>query len=190
MPSRFLALVTLLCLTPAAFAQREAPARFQLYGGYSFLSNSLNGVTGSHQGLSGYEAAFAFPSWHGLRFKVDYNGYRGTNLGSPQHPYYILGGPQFGHRLGKETVFVEGLAGTGGANQSWGTNGALGQTAAFAAYMGGGLDTPLTRRIAFRVEGGYQYSYFELNTKNRVPYTIPGLPNNFGRISSGLVWKF
>jgi hypothetical protein len=23
-----------------------------------------------------------------------------------------------------------------------------------------------------------------------VPYRIPGLPNNFGRISSGLVWQF
>jgi len=23
-----------------------------------------------------------------------------------------------------------------------------------------------------------------------VPYRIPGLPNNFGCISSGLVWKF
>ena len=45
MPSRLLVLATVLCLSSALFAQSDAPRRFQLYGGYSFLSNSLNGVT-------------------------------------------------------------------------------------------------------------------------------------------------
>jgi hypothetical protein len=86
---------------------------------------------------------------------------------------------------------VEGLMGTGGANKSWGTNNAIGQTASFASLVGGGLDTPLTRRFAFRVSGGYQYSYFALESPVLlVPYRIPGLPTDFGRISSGLVWQF
>ena len=83
------------------------------------------------------------------------------------------------------------MGGTGGANKSWAANNALGQTASFAALLGGGLDTPLTRHIAFRVSGGFQYSYFALmDPITLVPYRIPGLPTNFGRISSGLVWQF
>jgi hypothetical protein len=83
------------------------------------------------------------------------------------------------------------LGGTGGANQTWGTNNAIGQTASIATLVGGGLDTPVTRHIAFRVDGGFQYSYFSLETPTyEVPYRIPGLPTDFGRITSGLVWKF
>lgn len=190
MSSRFFSLIALLCLTSALHAQTEAPSHFQIYGGYSFLSNSLNGVPGYRQALNGWEGAMAFPSWHGLRFKVDATGYSGTNLGAPQKPYFIMGGGQYNRRLGRETVFVEGLAGDGGANKTWAANKAVGETASFVGYMGGGLDTPITRRIAFRVGGGFQYSYFALNGKGETPYRIPGLPTNFGRASSGLVWKF
>jgi hypothetical protein len=191
MPSRLFSLIALLCLSSALHAQTEAPARYQIYGGYTFLSNSLNGVAGSHQPLNGLDAAVAFPSWHGLRFKIDTSAYRGTNLGAPQRPYFILGGGQYTWRVRREFVFVEGLGGVGGANKSWGANNAIGQTASFAALLGGGLDTPLTRHIAFRVSGGFQYSYFALMYPiTLVPYRIPGLPTNFGRISSGLVWQF
>jgi hypothetical protein len=191
MPSRLFLLIALLCLSPVLHAQSGAPARYQIYGGYSFLSNSLNGVPGSHQPLNGWDAAVAFPSWHSLRFKIDTSAYRGTNLGAPQHLFFIMGGGQYTWRIGRESVFVEGLGGTGSANKSWAANNALGQTASFAALVGGGLDTRLTRRIAFRVEGGFQYSNFDLeHPVTLVPYRIPGLPTNFGRISSGLVWQF
>ena len=191
MPSRLFSLIALLCLSSALHAQKEAPARYQIYGGYSYLSNSLDGVTGSHQPLNGFDAGVAFPSWHNLRFKVDVSAYRGTNLGAPQHPYFIMGGGQYSWRIKRESVFVEGLAGNGGANKTWGADGATGQTASFSALVGGGLDTPITRHIAFRVEGGFQYSYFALeHSVTFGPYRIPGLPTNFGRISSGLVWQF
>jgi hypothetical protein len=191
MPFRLFLPIALLCLSSALQAQSEPRARYQIFGGYSFLSNSLDGVAGSHQPVNGWDAAVAFPSWHRLRFKIDVAAYRGTNLGAPQHPYFILGGAQYTWRFGRESVFVEGLGGTGGANKTWAANNAQGQTASFASLIGGGLDTPLTRRIAFRVEGGYQYSYFALERPmTLVPYRIPGLPNNFGRISSGLVWQF
>lgn len=191
MPSRLLLLIALLCLSTALRAQTETPARYQVYGGYAFLSNSLNGVPGSHRPLNGWDAAAEFPSWHGLRFKMYVAGYRGTNLGAPQNLLFILAGGQYSRRIGRETAFVEGLVGAGGANKSWPADNAIGQTASFSSLVGGGLDTRLTRHLAYRVSGGYQYSYFALEQPiTLVPYVIPGLPNNFGRISSGLVWQF
>jgi hypothetical protein len=191
MQFRLIPLIALLCLPASLYAQKEAPARYQVYGGYSFLSNSLDGVTGSHHPLNGWDAGIAFPSWHRLRFKIDTAGYLGSNLGAPQHPIFIMGGGQYTWRIKRESVFAEGLAGTGAANKTWAANNAQGQTASFVSLAGGGLDTPLARRIAFRVEGGYQYSYFALEHPiTLTPYRIPGLPNNFGRFSSGLVWQF
>jgi hypothetical protein len=190
MSSRLFPLIALLCLASSLHAQTEAPLRYQVYGGYSYLSNSLNGVPGSHQGLNGWEAAMGFPAWHRLRFKIDVTAYRGTNLGAPQHPYFIMGGGQYNWRVKKETIFIDGLAGDGGVNNTWAANHAVGETASFVGYIGGGLDTPLTRRISFRAGGGFQYSYFSLNGKGETPYRIPGLPTNFGRATGGLVWKF
>jgi hypothetical protein len=191
MPFRLLPLIAMLCLSGALHAQNQSPpARFQVYGGYAYLSNSINGVPGSQQALNGWNATVAFGQWHNLRFKIDVSGYMGTNAGAPQHPYFIMGGAQYSHRLGRETVFVEGMGGDGGINKNWGAGATTGETASFAALMGGGLDTPLTRHMAFRVSGGYQYSYFALVGKDLNPYRSPGLPTNFGRLSSGLVFQF
>jgi hypothetical protein len=101
-----------------------------------------------------------------------------------------MGGGQCNLRLHRETVFVEGLAGDGGLNRNWDEPKAPGETASFSAVLGGGLDTAISRRFAFRVDGGYQHANFALVGNNNVPYRTPGLPNNFGRISSGLVWRF
>jgi hypothetical protein len=197
MRSHLSVLIALLFLSPILYAQsdapvhyQEAPARYQIYGGYSFLSNSLNGVPGYVQGLNGFDVATGFPPWHNLRFKIDFSSYRGTNLGAPQHPFFVMGGGQYDIHLGRETAFAEALLGTGGANKTWGANNAQGQTASIAAVLGGGLDTRIKRQIAFRVGGDYQYSYFALNGKYNVPYRIPGLPTSFFRITSGIVWKF
>jgi len=192
MQSRLFWLIALLGFSSVLHAQWDKPAHYQIYGGYSFLSNSLNGVPGSHQPLNGWDAAVAFPAWHGVRFKIDTFRYSGTNLGAPQQVYFIMGGGQYNRRVGREIVFVEGLAGDGGINRNWGANKSPGGTASFSTLVGGGLDTPLTRHIAFRVDGCYQYAYFALlgPSPNFIPYRIPGLPTNFGRISSGIVWQF
>jgi hypothetical protein len=191
MHSRLLVLAALFCLSSALLAQSQAPKRFELYGGYSFLSNSLNGVTDYHQGLSGFDASLAIPPWHRLRFKVDFASYTGSNLGAPQHPYFIFAGGQYTMHVRREAFFAEAFIGEGGANKTWAADNLIGQTASFATLVGGGFDTPLSRRLAFRISGGYQYSYFDLqHPVTEVPYRIPGLPNNFGRLASGLVWKF
>jgi hypothetical protein len=193
MSFRFLSVVALFCLAPIAFAQtQEPPARYQMYGGYSYLSNTMNGIPGARQSLNGWDASVGFPPWHNLRFVMDVSGYSGTNSGAAQHPYFIMGGGQYDWRLRRETIFGEALFGDGGINRYWGPNGAPGESASFALFTGGGLDTQLARHLAFRVQGGYQYSYFILinNLTQTFPLHLPGLPTNFGRASSGLVVEF
>jgi len=179
-----------LCLPSIVSAQPEAPARYQIYGGYTRLSNSFNGIPGSEQPLNGWDAAVAFPAWHNLRFKIDTFGYHGTNLGAPQNAFFIMGGGQYSHRIGRESLFGEVLMGDGGLNKNWGPNGIAGETASFSVLLGGGLDTPITRHLAFRAAGHYQYSYFALSGALNLPYRIPGLPTNFGRFTTGFVWQF
>jgi len=197
MPSRFYLLVAMICLSSAVvYAQPEPPPRYEVYGGYSYLSNTLNGLPGQHKALNGFDAGIAFPNWHNVRFKVDFTGYRGTNAGAPQDPYFIVGGAQYDihpSRLRRETIFVEGLGGVGGANKTWanGNPGAnTGETASFAAMAGGGLDSRITQHLAFRVNGDFQYSYFVFESKYLVPFKVAGLPTNFGHAATGLVWNF
>jgi hypothetical protein len=191
MQSRFFCLAAALCLSTALYAESPAQERYQVYGGYTYLSNSFNGVPGARQGLNGWDAAGEFPEYHGVRFVLDTFSYRGTNQGVPQHALFILGGAQFGRRIGRERVFLEGLAGNGRINEYWAPGGVRGEVNAFSAVLGGGLDTPLTRHIAFRVAGGYQHTSFNpLGQVTLIGYQIPGLPHSFARITSGLAWKF
>lgn len=181
-------------LLPACSAQSvNTPERYQIFGGFSFLSNSLNGVSGHQHPLSGWDTSFAIRPWHGLRFKLAAFGYRGVSQGGFEHPYFVMGGGQFGRNFGWEQVFVEALAGVGNVNKNWGANGTTGDSASFSAIVGGGLDTPVSAHFAIRVEADYQYAYFKANQgyySNGTPIYVPGLPTNFGRFSSGLVWRF
>ncbi|MGO9325606.1 MAG: hypothetical protein ACLP07_13685 [Terracidiphilus sp.] len=196
MTLRLVLLFALLPMAVAVHAQNEAAPQkaphFQLYGGYAFVSNSPNGLPGEHQPMNGWNAALGTPLWQFIRFKVDISSYKGTNQGAQEDVYYILGGPQFTRRLGRETVFVEALIGDGGINRYWGPQASPGETASFATVVGGGLDTPIARRLAFQVSGGYQWSNFQLinNVQSIEPIQTPGLPDKFARISSGLLWSF
>jgi len=184
--------IVLMCLPAVLPAQSGKPVRYQLYGGYTFLSNSINGIPGSHQPMNGWDASIAFPSWHNLRFKLETYGYDANNLGASQKPWYILAGGQYTWHIRREALFAEGMFGDAGVNRFWGPNQLPGDTASFVTLLGGGLDTPISRRFAFRASAGYQWSNFSLvnNPQQAVPYTYPGIPRYFARISSGLVWNF
>lgn len=185
-------LIAVACLPIVLCAQNEKPAHYQLFGGYTFLSNSPNGLQGEHQPLNGWDTSIEFPPWNNLRFKMEYSEYIGTNLGASQKPFYIMAGGQYSQRLGKESVYVEGLFGNVGINRYWGPNQLTGDTASFATFFGGGVDTPINRRFAFRVGGDYVWSNLSLiqSVSYAAPYTYPGLPRYFGRVNSGIVWKF
>jgi hypothetical protein len=198
MTHRFSFLLALLFVAASVRAQTDVPsqkpARFQLYGGYALLSNSFNGLPGARHPLNGWDSSIAFPLWHNLRFKIDASGYLGTNTGASQRSLFVAAGGQFFHRFGRESAFLEGLIApnSGDLGRYWGPNGAPGETATFAAILGGGIDTPISPRFAIRVSGAYQWTNLKLinNVQQIEPIQTPGLPNNFARVSSGLVWNF
>jgi hypothetical protein len=67
----------------------------------------------------------------------------------------------------------------------------MGTLASFTIYAGGGIDTPLSRHFSLRVEGGAVHTNFalEINRTSLFPYyRIPGLPSDFARFSTGIVW--
>lgn len=194
---RHLLLLALSSLSAVANAQTRPSPPLQVYGGYSWLSNSFNGVPGYRQPLSGWNAGVGFAPWHHLRIKLDYSMYRGINRGDPQHAFFILGGAQYEAAFHRERFFLEGLAGEGGLNGTWFNsdnsnykNGNTGTIASFAVFLGGGIDTPVGPHTALRIEGGVQHTNFDpiepLPTGR--PYHLDGVPNYFGRLSAGLVW--
>lgn len=189
---RFFPVVLLISLLTTLSAHAEDRERYQVYGGYTYLSNSFNGFPGARQGLNGWDAAVAFPAWHHLRFKLDTYRYSGTNDGAEQKALFILAGGQYGRRVGRETVFGEALFGSEGLNEKWGPQGQKGAQGAFALLLGGGVDTRISRHVAYRVSGGFQYAYTALKYPYFPfqPYRTRGLPEYFGRIATGVVWNF
>jgi opacity protein-like surface antigen len=190
MRARLFTLFALSFYPVALTAQVEPSATYQIFGGFTSLSDSFNGVPGARQPLLGWQAAVAFPAWHHLRPKLDYSAFHGTNLGAPQHAFSIMAGGEYEHDAGRERLFAEALFGDVGLNQNWGANGLPGGTASFSTFFGGGADTAVSKSFAIRFEGGYQHTNFALyqSLSYKLPYRIPGLPSNFGRFSTGIVW--
>jgi hypothetical protein len=83
-PMRFRLLALVLFLFPLGLAAQSAqfsgPPPYEIFAGYSLLSNSFNGVPGSRKALNGEDASVALPSWHGLRAKIGITRYSATNL--------------------------------------------------------------------------------------------------------------
>jgi len=180
-----------VCLCPLLSPAQSDPAtRYQLYGGFSYLSNSFNGVPGARHALNGWDAGMVFPAWHGLSVKIDVSRYSGTNLGAKQQAISILSGGQYERSFHRERWFAEALFGDLGMNRYWGPNGQAGMTASFTTLLGGGVDTPLSQHVALRVQGDYRYSNLALieSTNFTLPYRVPGLPNHFASLSTGVVW--
>ena len=128
-------------------------------------------------------------SWHRLRVEIDVSRYSGTNLGAQQHALSIMGGGRYKRTFHRERLFVEALFGDVGMNRDWGPNAQPGESTSFTTLLGGGLDTPLSKHFALRIQGDYRNENLALiQATSLAPYRVPGLPQNFGSISTGLVW--
>lgn len=196
MQRRFLTLSLLaglaLLSSQSALAQTEnrvsSAHRIAIYGGYARVSNSFNSW-GSFQssGMNGWDADAAFPVSGRLSVKVEGLGFYDNHLDLPEHVHFILSGPQIERLLRRDMLFAYALAGYGHINPKAVTQGISipGTTSTFSADIGAGIDIPVARRVAWRVEGGTLYASFPSASDQ-----IQGRPNWFGRISSGIVVRF
>lgn len=131
------------------------------------------------------------PAKHGMRLVLDYVSFDGMNRGASQKGFFVTAGGQYERHFGSEGVFAQGLLGEATLSKNWYNNGGLVSSASFTEFLGGGVDTPLGHSFAFRVKGGVQHTNFALMTSKLVgfPYYRPaGLPDNFGRVTAGIVW--
>ena len=170
-------------------AQEKAP--IEIFAGGSYLSNSVNGTPGHRQGLPGYEVAMETTDWRHIRFQFDFSQFFGSNQNASQNATFYMGGPFYSRNLGHERIFVHALFGELGLNHNWGADKHLASTAAFTEIVGGGFDTPLSRHIALRVQGDLVHANPKelISTKNPTPLLVPGLPENYARLTAGIVYR-
>jgi hypothetical protein len=168
----------------AACAQVSAPAHTQVFVGYGWLSNSLNGNSGRHP-LSGADVAAGLRLTRNLQAKVEANTYYGTNLQAPQRPDFLLLGVQYGRRAGRLNPWADAMAGMAHANPGWSTAPGPHSQWCVSPAADAGLDYQLTRHTAWRVQGGFVHADFTLQD-----YLVRKLPNYFARAATGIVVRF
>jgi opacity protein-like surface antigen len=159
--------VLLVILAPAARAQ-DVP-KFDVYGGYSYMSITSAG-NGNTLSADGWEVAGTFNLSHWLGITLDGNG---TYCCSGQYLYTIMAGPQFAFRKEKQVYFLHALFGTADAK-------GLSETGDdFTWAAGGGIDWMIKPGWSIRAP---QVDY--INT-----HFLSGSQSDW-RISVGIVFHF
>lgn len=178
------------CWPVIALCQSENSSRLLLSGGFDYFSNSFNGVPGARASQLGWDSAIAARFWHNVRFKFDVSGESGENDGASQRATFYLAGFEDGVTVRRERLFAHALFGDVGMTRYWGPKGLPGGTASFAYLLGGGVDTPISRHFAIRLEGDLQHTnlYLVKSPAVSIPYSVSGMPRYMGRFSTGLVW--
>jgi hypothetical protein len=163
-------------------------AKNEFYAGYGFLSNSFNNYSNfSGTPMNGWDAALAMHANRRLSLCIGALGLYGTNLDAFQIQHSLLIGPQWSHGVGKVSLFAHGLVGLGFINSGAipFDNSSPSSNVTFAALAGGGVDTPISPRLAWRVEGDYLRSQYGSNSNQ-----IHDLHGNFAHVTTGLVFRF
>ncbi len=134
--------------------------RFEVFAGYSFLSNEIAVVDDGdfEQLLHGYAASVTFNFNKNFGFLADFSGHNGSMTRNGTHQtedqYYFLFGPQVSHSFGKARI--SGHVTVGVAQQHYGEN-FSGEShfnvkeANFAVGAGGAFDWMFTDRFGWRV---------------------------------------
>ena len=187
----------LLLFAASAFAQDEP--RFETYLGYSFtrVNSGINVPAFSANGGLG-EVAFNFNKWLSAvgSFPAVHNG-NISDFHIDQTLFGYMFGPRVHVRFGRINPFVETLFGSSHVSRSFkvpGTSAAVGDdvlaqrfvndATAFSMLIGGGLDLPINRHLAFRpIKLDYYMTRFQ-------PLFIEGLGNaNRNRNQSNLLYS-
>jgi len=187
LPTLLLAMLLVCCPFPPAESGPHT-GNIEVYAGYGFLLNSFNDYANfSGSPMNGWDAALTLHATHSLGVTVAALGLYGTNLGASQFEHNMLVGPQLSRHFGKESVFAHGLVGLGFINSGAipYDNSGPSSNATFSALAGGGVDTPIAHRLAWRVEGDYLRSQYGSNSNQ-----IHNLRGNFAHVSTGIVFRF
>jgi opacity protein-like surface antigen len=195
--SRIAALLVSVLFSGLCLTAQEAP-RVEVFGGYSLARiDDRQGLTQDHIIQNGWNAAVAFDISKNLGIVSDFGGYYGThrapsttfsgtttpgNLESNKFHTFMFG-PQVSVRSPRTSPFVHALFGAVHVhgNDEPATGITLTKTG-FAWALGAGVDTNLSHRIAFRVQGDFLRF-------NLAQTTVEKPENNF-RVSTGLVFRF
>ena len=163
-------------------AQEKSPAGpNEFYAGYGLLANSSSGGP-----VNGWRAAVGGSLRGSLGVTVCALGFYSTSSGASQSEHTVLAGPQWSRHHARESFLVHGLVGVGYVNGSIPVDPSRPKlNFSFAVLAGAGLDTPFSRRLAWRIEGDYLRLQF-----NPASDQIHNLVGNFAHISTGLVRRF
>ena len=194
---RSLRLSPLLALTVCAslaaqipIAHRSTPSN-ELYGGYTYSFRTYDHTQDNNfsGGMSGWQASYKAPVLPWIGIKLDASGYYRSDPNN-FHPqtYFLLVGPEISQHIGRYNVFVHGLVGTSHLNGGFGSAGfPLQSNLCLSAAIGGGLDTAITRNLAWRVTGDFLHTNF---TPGGVETNQLQLVSKNGRASTGVVLRF
>jgi hypothetical protein len=200
------ALVSIVLLLVADFSPSANAQRGEVTANYSFVVYNPAKSFASHRDLSGGGGSFGFNLGDYLTMKAEFEAYNATTLtytvktppagvnpgtfNAKGDLFTYLFGPQFNVPGKKTRVFGEALFGGAYTNayanffHAAGVTGLSATNNGFAMVVGGGLDVPVSRRIAIRP---LQFDYF----LTRYEWKALGINNqsNF-RYQAGIVYAF
>jgi hypothetical protein len=202
--SRTLAGIAFLLV--AGFSLSARAQRGEVTANYSFVVYNPAKSFASHRDLSGGGGSFGFNLGDHLTMKAEFEAYSATTLtytvkvppagvnpgtfNAKGDLFTYLFGPQFNAHTKNTRVFGEALFGGAYTNAyanffyAAGVTGLSATNNGFAMVVGGGLDVPVSRRIAIRP---LQFDYF----LTRYEWKSLGINNqsNF-RYQAGIVYAF
>ena len=166
------AMLVLALAAPAAAAERQGA---DLFAGYSFAK--IDDVS-----RNGANVAVGFDLFGPIDGFVDASGHWGSSEGTSRSDLTLMAGPglRFGQR-GRTVVFVRALAGLVRERASIGILDVdISESSnRIGVLAGGGVDFPVTKKMALRAQGDYFW--------NDAP---EGSKTNGFRASAGIVFRF
>jgi outer membrane protein OmpA-like peptidoglycan-associated protein len=186
-------IIALILISTAAFAQSDSTPKWDLFAGYQYLHPGGTVPLGDPNNptpyvipdmTKGLGAALTYnfdPHWGG---EVDF----GHNWGNSDSETTVSGGPRFMWRTDTANVFVHALLSYNHLGVSGLNNGSSG----IGAILGGGMDIPITKNIAWRL---FQADYVWAR-HNYADYAAAEFPNlrrpslEGARLRTGIVFSW